>query len=93
MDNNMNFESTKNGTNETPEQFWGEGIRELQEGDIEIVLKDKGETLRITKTEYAELVRAQQMLEIVLRVNANSNSYDVQALIDLVAGVERKDDK
>ena len=93
MDNNMNFEKTKNNTNDPPEQFWGEGIRELQESDIEIVLKSKGETLRITKTEYAELVRAQQMLEIVLRVNANSNSYDVQALIDLVAGVERKDDK
>ena len=93
MDNNTSFENTNNGANETPEQFWGEGIRELQESDIEIVLKGKGETLRITKTEYAELVRAQQMLEIVLRVNANSNSYDVQALIDLVAGVERKDDK
>lgn len=93
MDNNTNLENTNNGANETPEQFWGEGIRELQESDIEIVLKGKGETLRITKTEYAELVRAQQMLEIVLRVNANSNSYDVQALIDLVAGVERKDDK
>ena len=91
MDNNMDFKEARK--EETPEEFWGEGFRELQEDGIEIVLKDKGETLRITKTEYAELVRAQQMLEIILRVSAKSKSYDVQALIELVAGVERNEEE
>lgn len=88
MDNNTNLENAKN---ETPEEFWGEGIGELQESDIEIVIKEKGETITIKKSEYVELVRAQHMLEIILRINATCKSYDVQALIDVVTGTERKD--
>ena len=72
---------------------WGEGIEELKEGDIDIILRP---TVKIPQERYEELVKAEATLEILCRVINQTKPYGFKTLA-AIAGkyipAEEGDDK
>ena len=80
MEDNKNTAAEK--TAET-EEFWGEGLPELREESIDIVLTP---TVKVELSRYDDLLHSEAMLNAIIRASEGCASYSLQEVIRYIVG-------
>lgn len=65
------------------EEFWGEGLPELREKSIDIVLTP---TVKVELSRYDDLLHSEAMLNAIIRASEVYASYSFQEVIKYIVG-------